>query len=81
MSDSKAAPLENVENAGAFHAELTTLLKKYYVHPGDGKFQLTTADFTLRASGDISGCKPECIMRTPVKHPNGTVTIDIWCAC
>ena len=63
-----------------FHDELSDLLNKYNLFPDDGKILLATSQMTFRAD-DIRDCKPECIMRTPVKHPNGTTTYDVWCGC
>jgi hypothetical protein len=78
MAHEKAKTI--VSNALDFHQDLTDLLKKYDAHPEDGKFQLTTADLTY-TGGSISNCRPECLMQTPVHHPDGTTTIDVWCSC
>jgi hypothetical protein len=75
MADKKSSEL-----ISAFHSDLADLLKKYDVHPEDGKVLLVTSDLTFK-SGGITGCKPECIMHTPVKHPDGTTTWTVWCGC
>ncbi len=70
--------LSTKKQLATFRQELNELLFKYDLFPNDEEIKLST-DKVIFSASDLSNCKPACVMKKKIRHPDGTIEIKTWC--